>query len=398
MLLRSLMERAESLEGVQVSGLLPDYGWFDPSVRRHISQDGMFGLPGVREAINDGAIDYTPWWIWGGHKALDEHRPEARPVDVIFLSVRPPNESGFCCIGRSIWDAPTTARRAKLVVAAISESIPRTYGDTWIHVSEIDWFVRQTEPAVSPPVAPPEPWDQPIAEYVGSLVKDGDTLQIGTGAATGHIPRSGALDGKHDLAYFAELTVNGTIDLARRGIITGRYLAAHPGKFVTATAGNSEEDVAFIDNNPMFEFYPVEYMHHPGVIGRNDNMVAINQALTVDLTGQIGAGTIGPKVWCGTGGHFAYAMGAFLSRGGRYICVLPSTAVGGSQSRIVPEFPPGQIVTVPRDIADIVVTEYGIARLLNQTVRKRAEALIAIAHPDFRAELRRQASKALAAW
>jgi len=139
----------------------------------------------------------------------------------------------------------------------------------------------------------------------------------------------------------------------------------------------------------------VEYMHHSGVIARNDNMVAINGALTIDLTGQIGAGSIGPRIYSGTGGHLAYALGAFLSKGGRYICVLPSTAVSGTKSRIAPQFPAGQIVSVPRDIADIVVTEYGIARLLNKSQRERANELISIAHPDFRAQLKQEAERLL---
>jgi 4-hydroxybutyrate CoA-transferase len=167
----------------------------------------------------------------------------------------------------------------------------------------------------------------------------------------------------------------------------------HPGKFVATTAGNSAEDRAFIADNPAFEFHAVDYIHDPRAIAANDNYRAINNALAVDLTGQIAASTIGPRVYSGTGGHLSFAIGAFMSRGGRYICVLPSTARGGTVSRITPHFEPGQVVTVPRDMADTVVTEYGIARLLNRSVRERAEALIAIAHPDFRAELRKEARR-----
>jgi 4-hydroxybutyrate CoA-transferase len=395
-LIAALLGRAHELEDVEVKCLpTADYGWYDDAFRGHISVNVVFATLFSRAAVNRQQAEFTPWWVWGGHKALDEGRPEARPVDVVLISVTPPNRWGYCCLGNSLWDAKTTARRAKKVVAVVSEAIPHTYGDTWLHVSEIDAFVEHTEP---PPEArwaypEPDPWDRPIAEYVASLVKDRDTIQIGTGSTTGNIPRLGVLDGKHDLGYFGELTVPGTVELVQKGVITSRYLESHPGKFVTTTAGNSVEDLDFIDNNPTFEFYAVEYVHDPRVIGRHDNLVAINNALTVDLTGQIGAASIGPQIYSGTGGHLAYAMGAFLSRGGRYICVLPSTAVGGTVSRIVPQFAPGQIVTVPRDLADIVVTEYGIARLLNKTERERANELIAVAHPDFRAELRRAAER-----
>jgi 4-hydroxybutyrate CoA-transferase len=398
LLVTALLGRAPELENVQISCLpWADFGWYSEVFRGHVDIDVFYASPFSRDAVNARLADYTPWWVWGGHKALDEGRPDARPVDVALISVTPPNRWGYCSIGHSLWDAKTTAKRARMVLAVVNRHLPRTFGDTWLHVTEMDRFVEDHTP---PPeqshiYAPPDPWDLPIAQYVASLVENRDTIQLGTGSTTGNIPRSGVLDDKEDLGYFAELTVPGTVELVKRGVITSKYLATHPDKFVTTTAGNSADDIAFIDENPMFEFYPVEYMHDPRVIARNDNLVAINNALTIDLTGQIAASTIGPRVYSGTGGHLAYAMGAFLSRGGRYICVLPATAVGGTKSRIVPQFEPGQVVTVPRDLADIVVTEYGIARLLNKTQRERANELIAVAHPDFRAELRREAERLL---
>jgi 4-hydroxybutyrate CoA-transferase len=398
LLLAALVGRADELEDVRLDGSVgADFGWFNKELRRHIAVNIFYATPFSREAVNEKQADYSPWWVWGAHKAVDEDRPGARPMDVTMISVTPPNKWGYCCFGNWLWDAKTSVKRAKLVLAVVNDNIPRTYGDTWIHVSEIDWFVENTEP---PPEAnwlypQPDPWDKPIAEYVASLINDRDTIQIGTGSTTGNIARLGVLDDKHDLGLFAELTVPGMVELVKRGVINSKYLETHPGKLVVTTAGNSAEDIEYLDDNPSFEFYPVEYMHHSGMIARNDNMVAINGALTTDLTGQIGAGSIGPRIYSGTGGHLAYAFGAFLSKGGRYICVLPSTAVGGTKSRIVPQFPPGQIVSVPRDIADIVVTEYGIARLLNKSQRERANELIAIAHPDFRAQLKQEAEQLL---
>ncbi len=393
LLLDMLIARSLELEGVTVRALpTVDASAYDPSMRAHLKFDVRYAGPNSRDAVNSGNADYHPWWVWGGNKGLDDGRSGHEPHDVSFVNVTPPNENGYCCFGNTLWDAKSTIKRSTLTIAEVGEHLPRTYGDTWVHVTEIDWFVENSPTVVAFPQRAEDPWDQPIAEYVASLIKDGDTLQIGTGSTSGHIPGSGVLDDKHDLGYFAELTVAGSVELARKGVVTSKYMTTHPGKFVTTTAGGTPEDIAFINGNPMFEFYDVEYIHHPGVIARNDNMVAINNALTIDFTGQIGAGQLGPDVYSGTGGHLSYAMGAFLSRGGRYICVLPSTAVGGTKSRIVPQLESGQIVTVPRDIADIVVSEYGIAHLLNKTERERTEELIAIAHPDFRGELRKAAA------
>jgi 4-hydroxybutyrate CoA-transferase len=396
LLLAVLLGRAEELHDVEIRTLVSgDYGWYDEAFQGRISVNTYFTSMFSREAVNSQRASFTPWMVWGAHKALDQGREGARPIDVALVSVTPPNEQGYVCYGPHIWDAKTTAARARTVIAAVNEHLPRTFGDTWAHVSEIDWFVEDPTPLPDHSAAypPPEPWDQAIADYVGSLLRDGDTVQVGTGSTTGNLARLGAFDGKRDLGYFAELTVPGLVDLARQGVITSRHLNLHPGKFVTSTAGNSAADRAFIADNPMFEFYSTEYMHDPRVIGRIPNLVAINNALTIDLTGQIGAGNLGYRSYSGTGGHLSYALGAFLSEHGRYICVLPSTAVGGTVSRIVSAFEPGQVVTVPRDLADYVITEHGIASLLNKTERERADELIAVAHPDFRADLRRAAEK-----
>lgn len=372
----------------------PNLDWYVGDITEQLRVDVAFCSVLSREAVQDLRAEYQPWFVWGAHKAREEGRPGARPLDVSFIRVSEPDANGWCCLGNVIWDAQTSRRAARTTIAVVGDGLPRTFGDTWVHASEIDAFVPVEDEVPMFP-APPEPdeVELAIARHVGGLIRDGDTIQFGTGGTTSAIVASGALDDRNDLGYYGELTVAGTIGLARRGVINGSRMTSHPGRFVTATAGNSAEDLAFIDGNPMFEFHDVEYVHHTANIARNDNMVAVNNALSVDLTGQIAAGTLGTRIWSSTGGQLTFALGAFLSRGGRSITVLPSTAKGGAASRIVPLHPEGQAVSVPREIADIVVTEHGVAHLLNKSLRERAEALIEVAHPDVRADLRREAAR-----
>lgn len=391
--LRALVARPD-LRNVTLT-CLPnaDLGWFAPGMAERLTVNVLYAGQHTRDAVEQGIADFTPFMMYGHHKGLDEGREEGRPVDVCLIAVTPPNEHGYVCLGHAVWDARTSVRRAVRTIATVNRNIPLTHGDSWLHVSEIDRFVEDHTPLALRPIAEPDPWDAPIAGYVDSLVRDGDTIQIGVGSTTGNLLHLGALANKQDLGYFGELTVQGTIDLVKQGVITSRHMTTHPGRFLATTAGNSPEDRAYINDNPFFQFEAVDYIHDPRAIARNDNYTAINNAISIDLTGQIAASAIGPRVYSGTGGHLSFAFGAFMSRGGRYICVLPATARGGKVSRIVPRFEQGQPVTVPREIADTVVSEYGIARLLNRSVRERAEALISIAHPDFRTELRREAQR-----
>lgn len=401
LLLTALAARKDELRGVTYRSLPgADYGWYTEDWMENISHQILYAGASTREPLDKHIIDFVPWFVHSAWRAFDEGRPDAPNLKVTMLRVSPPNEHGYCCTGYSVWESIPCARRCRqnggIVLAEVDENIIRTHGQSWIHVSEIDYFVENhivPPQGVAAGYPDPEPGQQEIANNVSTLIKDRDTLQIGTGSHTGNLVRLGALDNKNDLGMFAELTVPGTIEAVKKGIINGKYANLHPGKAVFTTAGNDIHDWAFINNNPAFEFYGTDYIHDPMVISKNNNMVAINGALVIDLTGQIGAMGVGPSHYSGTGGHLAYAMGAFFSKGGRYITVVLSTARGGTVSRIVPQLPLGQAVTVPRDLADIVVTDYGIARLLNHSARERAEALINIAHPDFRAELRKEAQK-----
>jgi 4-hydroxybutyrate CoA-transferase len=397
-ILATLAAREAELHDVTIrSVVIPDMGWFRESARKAWDLQVQYALaPDNRRALANRLVDFHPLHMIQQHKAADSRPGEGRPIDDLLLVVSPPDGRGWVCVGNSVWDAVTSARRAKRVIVELSPGIPRTCGDSWIHVSQLDAIVEGDRPRLAAP--DPDPADFPevdrrIAEHVRSLVKDGDTLQLGLGNHTGALPLLGAFDGANDLGYFGELTVPGTVDLVRRGIVTCRHADLHPGHFVSCYVGNSAEDLELIEDNPFFQLHSYEYTNDPTVIARHQNMLAINGALMVDLSGQIGVYAIGPMVYSGTGGQLAFHLGAFLSKRGRAVTVLPSSARDGSISTIVPQFEKGQIVSIPRELADTIVTDRGVAHLLGKSVRERAEALIAVAHPDHRDWLREEARR-----
>jgi acyl-CoA hydrolase len=390
-ILAALAARGPQLRGVKIrSTIIPDFGWFRREAMESFDLQIQYAVqPDARQALADRVIDFHPLSMIMQHKAIDAGREEAQPIDKLLLTVSPPDEHGYCCVGNACWDAVTTARRARMVVAEMNESVVRTCGDSWLHVSQLDALVPNNRPRVVAPIPTEfDDVDRAIANNVKSLIPDGATIQIGLGSHTGVLPLLGAFDERNDLTYFGELTVPGLVGLARRGVINGKNAALHPGKFVAAHIGNSLEDLDYIERNPMFEVHSYEHTNDPRAIAAHDDMVAMNGALMVDLTGQIGVYAFGPQVYTGLGGHLGFALGAFLAKRGRYVTVLPSTARGGKVSTIVPLFDKGQIVSIPREIADTIVTDHGVARLLGKSVRERVEAMIQVAHPDFRDELR----------
>ena len=398
-ILATLATREPELRDVTIrSVVIPDMGWFREDAREAWDLQVQYALaPDNRQALADRLLDYHPFSMINQHKAADTRAAEeGRPIDDLLLVVTPPDEQGWMCVGNACWDAVSSVRRAKRVLVETSEGLPRTCGDTWIHVSQVDAITQGDRPRMGVP--DPDPASLPevdhrIAAQVKTLVKDGDTVQLGVGKHTGVLPILGIFDDCNDLGFFSELTVPGMVDLARRGIINSRRAEVAPNKFVACFMGNSLEDLDFIERNPFFELRSYEHTNDPLLISRHENMLTLNGALTVDLSGQIGVYALGPFVYSGTGGQLAFHLGAFLSKRGRPVTVLPSTAQGGAVSTIVAQFPQGQIVSVPREFADTVVTEYGVARLLGRSVRERAEELINVAHPDHRAQLRDEARR-----
>jgi 4-hydroxybutyrate CoA-transferase len=397
----ALAARLGEVENVLLSLRTPgrDFGWYDPVFEMSFKIEVGFPLPIVRQIIAERRADLAIGGL--GFIFTEEDRG---PADVVMVELSPPDEHGYCSFGASLWTKKTEVRRAKIALAEVNKNLIRTYGDNFIHVSEIDYFVEHTPSGKTPggtdllgrkSVEAGEA-EKKIAQYVSELVRDGDTLQVGVGSTSEWCCTLGTFEGKKDLGWHSETTPRGIIPLIRNGTINGSRKNFKTNIAVaTACGGGSKEDMDFVTMNPCFELYSAEWVLDVRNIAKNDNMVAINSAVSVDFAGQIAAESIGPRVISGAGGQTSFAIGSFLSNGGRSITVLTSTAGSGDKrlSRITPLLVEGTIVTVPRTISDYVVTEYGIAHIKGMTQRQRALALIEIAHPDFRAALKKEAEK-----
>jgi 4-hydroxybutyrate CoA-transferase len=447
MLLPALFARKDELRDVMVRVMAPatDPGWFTPGAEESFSIEfEMFIGDFARVVTDERRGAYLPNLFSLAFKPLDEGRSEQRPLDVAVVSVTPPNVHGYCGFGAHLWTKRGLVRRAATVVAEVDPTLITTFGDCFIHVSEIDHFVEYVPPTVTielvreqlegleperraqyeeivvqvdlqrlAPLLPllkvvepqalkrflgilePPAIYRDIGGYLNELVRDGDTIQIGVGEPSAYMTRVGAFEDKHDLGIHTEMGSPGLAKLVERGIASGRRKTIHKRKAVAiAWTGCDDEDLKVIDGNPAFELYDPEYLLDIRTISANDNLVAINNAVSVDLVGQINSeSTFGGRMINGSGGQPESHIGALLSRGGRAVTLLPSTALEGAVSRIVPQLETGSMVTIPRFFADTIITEHGVARLWGKNHRQRAEELIAIAHPDFRAELRREAQR-----
>lgn len=396
----AIAARKEELRNVQVYVPTPgyDFGWYDPGWEDSFNIMVSFPLGVNQEMVAERRCDIC----FGTLLPFDMEYFKGG-IDVLLTEVSSPDEQGFCSFGQSLWNKKSQVREAKLVIAEVNPRLIRTYGDNYVHVSEIDYFVEHVSSGEVPGGASllgkkakkePDEAQKEIAKHVAGLIEDGDTLQIGVGRATEPLVTLGILDGKHDIGYHSEATVPGIIRLVREGVITGIYKTVRPGKVVvTSVGGDTREEVQWVHMNPLFELVDVDYLEDIRVIASIDNMVTINQALAIDLSGQITAESLGTRLLSGAGGQLPFQYGALLSKGGRAITVLPSTAENGTVSRIMPTLPEGTTVTVHKNCVDVVVTEYGVARLRGRSVREKAEQLVSVAHPDFRVELRKAAQR-----
>ena len=396
----ALAARLGELRDVKIFVRTPgmDFGWYDPGWEESFQIEISYVLPITREMMAERRCDF----VIGGLLGMTPTHPAVGEADVLLTEVSEPDPHGFCSFGASTWGKRKAVECAKVVIAEVNKNLIRTFGENYVHVSEIDYFVEHVSGGSGPGSTDllgrktwqPGEVEKRVAEFVSTLIKDGDTLQIGVGSTSEWIAILGSLDNRTDLGWHSETTPRGIIKLAREGVITGRRKKINRGKFVAiAVGGGDKEDMDFVSNHPMFELYDADYVLNPAVIGMNDHVACINSAISVDLTGQIAAESVGPTLVSGPGGQLAFAIGSQLSKEGRFITTLPSTAKGGGISRIVSQFDRGTIVTIPRTLAGNIVTEYGIAHLYGKTQRERALEIIAVAHPDFRAELQQQAKK-----
>jgi len=336
----------------------------------------------VREAVNEGRADYTPVYLSEVEELFESG---AMPLDVALIQVSPPDAHGFCSFGVGVDTTLTAARCARTVVAQVNDQMPRTFGDSFIHVSQIHAFVESSRPL--PELPNPEITDLhvKIAGHVAGLIGDGAVLQTGIGA----IPNAVLpfLMDRRDLGVHTETISDSAIPLVEAGVITGARKNFNPRKIILAFVLGTKKLFDFVDNNPIFEFHPNAYTNDPRLIANNDNMVAINSALQVDITGQVCSDSIGTTFYSGIGGQVDFLRGSSRSKGGKPIIALPSTAKDGAISRIVAMLNPGAGVVTSRGLIRYVVTEYGVAYLHGKSIRERAKALIEIAHPKFRGEL-----------
>jgi len=387
-LVRAMERQAEHFADNTVVHLLTlaDAPYVDPRYAANFRHNAFFIGGNVREAVREGRADYTPVFLSRIPALIRSRR---MPVEVALIQCTPPDRFGYVNLGVAVDLAPAAIEAAHLVIAEINPNVPTLPGDGFVHMSRIDAWIESDEPLRELPPAEEDEVSTEIGRLVASLVDDGNTLQMGIGAIPDATLK--ALHGKRDLGIWTEMFSDGLIDLVEAGVINGRRKAIHPGKVTASFTLGTRRLFDFIDGNPEFTFHASDYINDPVRIARQHRMVAINSAIEVDLTGQVCADTIGHHFYSGIGGQVDFIRGASMCPGGKPIIALPSTAKGGAISRISPVLPEGAGVVTSRGDVRYVVTEYGIADLLGKSIRERAVALIAIAHPDFRAELMAEA-------
>jgi acyl-CoA hydrolase len=383
-LVDALIQRAPHVQDVEIVHMMTmgRAPYVAPEMAGHFRHNAVFIGGNVREAVNEGRADYTPVYLSEIEELFESG---AMPLDVALIEVSPPDSHGFCSFGVGVDTTLTAARLARYVVAQVNDQMPRTYGDSFIHVSKIDAIVESSRPLCAMKRAEITDMQAAIARNVAGLIEDGAVLQTGIGGIPDAVLP--LLMDRKDLGVHSELVSDGVIPLIDAGVITGARKNFKPRKIILGFALGTENLFNYVDNNPIFEFHPTAYTNDPALIARNDKMVAINSALQVDLTGQVCSDSIGTYFYSGIGGQVDFLRGASRSKGGKPIIALSSTAKNGTISRITPMLAPGAGVVTSRGLIRYVVTEYGVAYLHGKSIRERAQALIEIAHPKFRDEL-----------
>ncbi len=393
-LVKTLVAHTEEYSNVEIAHMIPmgPSEYCLPESAGHFIHNSFFIGANTRDAVNCGRAKFTPCFF----KDIPRVLREELPVDVMLCQLSPPDDTGFCSFGISVDYTKPVAESAKIIIAQINRNMPYTRGNTLIHVSKLDYIVEYDEPLITYRSNKQENPDflagmHKLGNYCADLIGDGACLQLGIG----EIPDAvlSFLADKKDLGIHTEMFSDGVVNLIRKGIVNGSRKQIDKNKVVATFIMGSRKLYDFVDENPCISMYPIEYTNDPYIIGKNDNVVAINSCLQIDLLGQVTSETLGTLQYSGVGGQVDFIRGAARSKNGKSILAVASTAGNGKYSRIVPALEKGTAVTTSRNEVHYIVTEYGVANLRGKSVKERALALISIAHPDFRASLMRYCKK-----
>ncbi len=388
---QGLIRRAAELENVEVTHILTfaDAPYVQPAYAKSFRVNALFIGANVRTAVQEGRADFTPVFLSEIPRLFREGGP--LPLDVALISLSPPDEHGFCSFGVEIGTTKPAAEAARIILAEINPQMPRTLGDSFIHVSQLTHIIEADYPLPETPQAKTNEVQLQIGRHIAEMIPNGATLQMGIGSIPDAVLQN--LTNHRHLGVHTELFSDGVIDLVESGVISCARKSFHPGKIIAGFLFGTKRLYDFVNNNPIIEMHPTDYVNDPYNIARNDNMVAINSAMQVDLTGQVNADSIGPRFYSGVGGQLDFIRGAGRAKGGIPIIALPATAKGDTLSRIVPMLYEGSGVVTTRNDVHYIVTEFGVAHLYGKTVRERTRALIGISHPKFRDELEAEAKR-----
>jgi acetyl-CoA hydrolase len=389
-LVRAMVRRKDELQNINIYHILTvgPLPYIEPGMEKHFRHVAFFMGGNVRKAVNEGRADFVPIFL---SEVPLLFKNGIIKSDIALINVSPPDEHGFCSYGVDVGTIKTPAEKSQIIIAQINKNMPRTLGDSFIHINKIKYIIEYDEPIQELPQVDPDMTPETseiynkIGSYIADLIEDGSTLQMGIGAIPDAVLTF--LKNKKDLGIHTEMFSDGIIELIEEGIVNNEKKTLHPGKIIAGFILGTKKSYDFIDNNPIAEFHPQEYVNDPSIIAKNYKMVAINSAIEVDLTGQVCADSIGTKLYSGIGGQVDFIRGAARSEGGKPIIALPSTTKDFKISRIVTTLKPGAGVVTSRGDVHYVVTEYGMAHLYGKSIRERAKSLTDIAHPAFKEEL-----------
>ncbi len=389
-LLTALSEHRRDFRDVKVSQILAvrKFGYLDPTTAEHVRHVAYFFSGATRPGFREGVVDFTPSYFSEMPQLIDRG---LMPSEVVFTQVSPMDAHGYFSLGIAADYTMAAIRNARAVIVEVNENVPFAFGNCHIHISQVTALIENNEPVLEVGLPTIGPVQEAIGKYVADLIDDGSTLQIGYGGIPDAVVMQ--LTHKKDLGIHTEMIGDGILTLVEAGAVTNRLKNYLPGKMVATFALGSKKLYDWVDRNPMFEMHPVDFTNDPYLAGQNDNLVAINATLEIDFLGQCGSESLGPIPYSGTGGQADFVRAANRSKGGKAFIVLPSTAKDGAISRIVPTLTPGTHVSTSKNDINYVVTEYGVAQLRGKTAKQRCQALISIAHPDFRTELTESAKK-----